>query len=218
MNAFIDGTAVQAVSRQLIREWSDPLALAHPQWLAGVPPELLDAAMTSPPGRQHLAAQLRRQVPLHRSWRAHDVERARWALRDRAGLREIVEHAGWLLMRSRVARVVVRSDIASIVARVGRSRYEAAFTAAPTLWHGDEPDRLPDLAGAAPDAVGVALRAVGWRALNQVLEGELAAIRSRLHLIAGPACARVRPRQHWPIDDAALLQALRAASEQPAVH
>jgi hypothetical protein len=218
MSAFIDGTAVQAVSRQLIREWSDPVALAHPQWLAGIPPELLGAAMISAQGRQRLAAQLRRQVPLHRSWRAHDVERVRWALRDRAGLREIVEHAGWLLMRSRVVRVVARNDIASIVARVGRSRYEAAFTEAPGLWHGDEPDRLPDLAGTAPDAVGVALRAVGWRALNQVLEGDLAAIRSRLHLIAGPACARVRPRQHWPIDEAALLDHLRAASEQRAVH
>ena len=207
-----EGVAVSRASLQLIREWSDPVAIAHPGWFVDTPSALLGAAMRSPAGRRHLARQLRHQVPLPARWSAAACDAFPCALGDGPQLMALAEHAGWLLLRPQVARVVSRRGIECIVAQVGRSRYEAVFATAVALWQGDEPPDLPDLASVAAGPAGdvaAVLRSVGWRAVNQAFGDELAALRGRMHLVSGPLCAIELAVPPWRIDVPRLIEALR---------
>lgn len=201
-----------AAGLQLVREWSDPVSVAHLGWYADTAPALLGAAVGSPAGRQFLGHRLRQQVPLPARWGAAACTAAPWALGPGDQLMALAEHAGWLLLRQQVVRVVSRHGIENIVAQVGRSRYEAAFAPAATLWLGPEPAGLPELTSAAD--VALQLRSAGWCAINQVLGGELVVLRSRMHLVAGPQCATLLATPPWAIDAAQLIEALQGFASE----
>jgi hypothetical protein len=218
MNDFeFDDPAVVAASQQLIHEWSDPVAVAHPDWFGETPAPLLRTALSSSAGRRLLGRRLRQQVPLPPNWRATNCAALPWALGDRQQLFAVAERAGWALLRPQAARVVSRRGIASVAACVGREQYEAAFVPSAPLWRGAEPADLPELAAAASgssEQLGALLRSVGWCVINQALCGEWLALRSRMHLVAGPQCAGELAASEWGIDAARLIEALQGAERE----
>jgi hypothetical protein len=127
-------TTVPAPCQQLLLEWSNPAPLAHAAWFADLPQPLWQQAMAHDTGRRFLGRRLRAQVPLPTRWRADPIAVAPWALGDLAQLLKVVDHAGWLLLRPAVQRVVARRQVSALVAWVGREAYEEALSNRPSFW------------------------------------------------------------------------------------
>jgi hypothetical protein len=204
------------VQQRLIREWSDPLSRAHPSWLTDLPRRLRERAVTQAAGRRVLNALLRSRVNLP-ALEGFDVWlRTPWALEHADLVAAQVERAGWLLLQPWLARAIARPQVESIVAWVGRDRYEACLSAPARLCQVDRAP-LPADALRSASALRAAAHDFGWQALSQVLVGPRAAVAARLRLVSGLRTPSEAAAASLALDGEALLERLAApAEEQPA--
>jgi hypothetical protein len=195
--------AVQASEVRWLREWSDPAAHAHADWWPALGASRPQRALASRSGRRVLAALLRRAVPLPPLQRLPPRE-AVWAGAPADTLRASIERAGWLLIAPMVPRLIVRREIETVVACVGRTRYEAAFDGPVNLWRdGAAPPRLET---SSVDALRRSMHALGLAAMAQALAEDAPAFIARARLLLGPSLADSSSPP--AIDSAALLQQL----------
>jgi hypothetical protein len=196
---------------QLIDEWSDPVAHAHPGWYDPLPPGLVQQAATSRHGRRVLASRLREAVPLCRlvstepAWR-----KAAWAFGDAAALSQHIEQVGWWVLQPWVARAIGRAQVGAIVACVGRERHEQALRERHTFVRAETwLAHAPRTAAEAHETI----RTLGWRALSTSLVGPMAPLRDRMRLITGAALDASPLEASFEIDPDALLDQLTSETE-----
>lgn len=205
-----DGSRVPPLQARWVREWSDPLAIAHADWLVDLPRRLRERAAVCAPARRVLNALLRARVGLPPIADLAVGEQAQWALGERATIDAALECAGWLLLQAWAARLIDRGGIALLVRCVGRARYEAVFRPQPRLWLAD-PLSPPAPALASPDALRRFIGELGTAAIAQVLAGARAPLAARIRLVTARRAAGAPSAPPLNIDDAALLSALAAA-------
>jgi hypothetical protein len=206
-----DGSRVPALQARWIREWSDPLAIAHADWLVDLPRRLRERAAACTPARRVLNALLRERAGLVPIADLAVSEQAPWALGDRSAIESAIESAGWLLLQPWAGRLIDRASVAVVIRCVGSARYESAFRQRPRLWLG-EPLLPPAAATSSGEALRKYIGELGWAAAAQVLDGARAPLTARIRLLTG---RRPPPSPSPPaslaIDHAALLAALLAA-------
>ncbi len=196
---------------QLVDEWRDPVAHAHPSWYEPLPDALVQQAATSRHGRRVLATRLRETVPLgrlectERAW-----HRMTWAFGDAQALSQQIERVGWWVMQPWVAHAIGKAQVGAIVACVGREEHEQALRERHTFVRAET--RLAQTPRTAGE-VHEAMRALGWRALGASLGGRMSPLRDRMRLITGAALDAAPLEATFEIDSDALLDQLAAETE-----
>jgi hypothetical protein len=192
----------------LLHTWSDPLAHAHRDWCTAWPDALLVHAARVPAAKRPLTRALRAAVPLP-PLSSLDGERAvPWAVGSRRDMFRTGDEAGWLLMRSWIARAVARRDVQSMIDFLGRERYQASLQPGPDFWLRSKAAPNPGYTLPAAQLQHV-FRSVGFHALNRALAGRLEAFRGRMRLLAGAQAASPEMARELPIDHDSLLAHLR---------